>query len=329
MNEPPSRDPVAPAVGVTAHGPASGVPLPPPPPLPVLAPPLAPPPTHPAAGLVVAAWLAGRAHGRVHGLAPSRVAAGPDRRAGGRWPNRRAARGRRGHRRDRPPRTRHRGAPGRGHVPLQPRRNRRSRHRPGSGAGAAAGDRDARADGGGGASLPRWRPAAGGHGRGRGVRRIRDGRGQAPVGHGGAQVGPLSIRPMRRTILVALAAAIAGAVVLAIGQGVLWFAASEPAIRAGAWLAIGGSIALIAAAALLPVVFRGTDRRLTEASRAAEGGPVVDPGRRNVVVAPLLAVAIARVHGACVRHQRRGCRAGGVRRRARLVVRPRPRAGRS
>ena len=114
----------------------------------------------------------------------------------------------------------------------------------------------------------------------------------APAGHGGAQAGPLSIRPMRRTVLVALAAAIAGAVVLAIGQGVLWFAASEPAIRAGAWLAIGGSIALIAAAALLPVVFRGTDRRLTEASRAADGGPVVDPGRRNVVVAPLLAVAI-------------------------------------
>ena len=96
---------------------------------------------------------------------------------------------------------------------------------------------------------------------------------------------------MRRTILVALAVAIIGAVVLAIEQGVLWFAASEPAIRAGAWLAIGGSIALIAAAALLPVVFRGTDRRLA-GDRAADGGLVIDPGRRNVVVAPILAIAI-------------------------------------
>ena len=97
---------------------------------------------------------------------------------------------------------------------------------------------------------------------------------------------------MRRTIRVALVVAISGAVVLGLGQGVLWFAASEPAIRAGAWLAIGGSIALIVAAALLPVVFRGTDRRLAEASRAADGGQVVDPGRRSVIVSPILAVAI-------------------------------------
>jgi pimeloyl-ACP methyl ester carboxylesterase len=103
---------------------------------------------------------------------------------------------------------------------------------------------------------------------------------------------PLAIRPMRRTVVAAVTIAVLGLVALAAGQAVLVLADGPAAIRTGSWLAIAGSLGVVAAAALLPVVFRGTDRRLAEASRDADGGPVVDPGPRSAVVAPLLAIAI-------------------------------------
>ena len=113
-----------------------------------------------------------------------------------------------------------------------------------------------------------------------------------PGWQGGAQDRPLPIRSMRRTVLLAIGAAAVGGLILAAGQGVLWSASSQSALRTGSWLAIAGSLVLIAAAGLLPVVFRGTDRRLAEASRGADGGPVIDPGPRVLVLAPVLAIAI-------------------------------------
>jgi pimeloyl-ACP methyl ester carboxylesterase len=104
--------------------------------------------------------------------------------------------------------------------------------------------------------------------------------------------GPLTFGPMRRTVRAAVAATIGGAVLLIAGQAILSTASSLAALQAGTALVASGVLVLVIGAGLLPVVFRGTDRRLAEASRAAEGGHVQDPGPRAVAWSPLAAIGI-------------------------------------
>jgi pimeloyl-ACP methyl ester carboxylesterase len=116
----------------------------------------------------------------------------------------------------------------------------------------------------------------------------------APSASSAADPGtePLAIRPMRRTVRAAVLGAIAGALLLAVGQVVLANAAGVASLRAGAAVVAAGVVVLVLGAGLLPVIFRGTDRRLAEASRAADGGHVHDPGPRAVAWSPLAAIGI-------------------------------------